>query len=61
MLEVEAILNEVEELRKHLNKFAEDKSKTFTDPEIISISKELDILLNSYHNLMKAKIQKLTK
>lgn len=55
MPEIEEILSKVEELRVKLNKFAEDESKNFTDPEIVSVSRQLDVLLNTYHQLMMAK------
>jgi iron-sulfur cluster repair protein YtfE (RIC family) len=55
--EIEEILNRVEELRVKLNKLAEDKNGKFTDPKIVSISRELDFLLNTYHKAMMAKIE----
>lgn len=55
MPEIEEILSKVEELREKLNKFSEDKSKNLTDPEIVSVSRKLDVLLNTYHELMMAK------
>ncbi len=59
MPEIGEILHEIEELRKKLNTLAEDKSKKITDLEIVSISRELDVLLNTYHKLIKAKIELL--
>ena len=56
MPEIEEILREIEELRENLIKLAHIKNEKFTDPEIISVSKELDTLLNTYHKLMTAKI-----
>ncbi|MDF2635531.1 MAG: Sporulation stage 0, Spo0E-like regulatory phosphatase [Pelosinus sp.] len=58
MLEIEEILNKVEELRAKLNKLAEEKNENLTDPEIIAVSRELDILLNTYHKLMTYKMEK---
>jgi len=59
MSNIELILNKVEDLRENLNKLAKDKNKKFSDPEIVSISKELDVLLNRYHKLMTAKMENL--
>jgi recombinational DNA repair ATPase RecF len=59
MSEIEEILNKVEELRAKLNKFAEDTSRNFTDPEIVSVSRKLDALLNTYHKLMMDKNESL--
>ena len=57
MSEIEEILNKVEELRAKLNKFAEDRN--FTDPEIVSVSRKLDALLNTYHKLIMDKNESL--
>ena len=61
MPEVEEILNKIEELRIKLNTLAENKNAKLTDPEIISMSRELDILLNTYHRFMTDKIEKFRK
>ncbi|EIW17253.1 MULTISPECIES: aspartyl-phosphate phosphatase Spo0E family protein [Pelosinus] len=59
MPEIEEILNKVEELREKLNKLAQNKNEKLTDPKIIAVSRELDILLNTYHKLMTNKMIKL--
>jgi hypothetical protein len=61
MPEIEEILREIEELRENLNKLAESKSEKFTDPEIVSVSKELDVLLNTYYRLITNKIENFKK
>ncbi|MBP2659475.1 MAG: Sporulation stage 0, Spo0E-like regulatory phosphatase [Firmicutes bacterium] len=58
MPEIEEILNKVEELREKLNKLAQNKNEKLTDPKIIAVSRELDVLLNTYHKLMTNKIIK---
>lgn len=50
MTEAEVVLSKAEELREKLNKVSEGKS--FTDPQVVLVSKMLDVLLNEYHNLM---------
>ncbi len=59
MPEIEEILSKVEELREKLNKLAQNKNEKLTDPKIIAVSRELDILLNTYHKLMTNKMIKL--
>jgi iron-sulfur cluster repair protein YtfE (RIC family) len=58
MPEIEEILNKVEELREKLNKLAQNKNEKLTDPKIIAVSRELDVLLNTYHKLMMNKMIK---
>lgn len=58
MPEIEEILNKVEELREKLNKLAQNKNEKLTDPKIIAVSRELDVLLNTYHKLMTNKMIK---
>jgi hypothetical protein len=55
--EIEDILNKIEELRDKPHKFAE--GKILTDPEVVSMSQMLDVLLNEYCRLMKDKIERL--
>lgn len=50
MTEAEIVLSKAEELRQRLNKVSEGKS--FTDPQVVLVSKMLDVMLNEYHNLM---------
>lgn len=50
MTEAEAVLSKAEELRQRLIKISEGKS--FTDPQVVLVSKMLDVMLNEYHNLM---------
>ncbi len=59
MSEIEDILDKIEELRDKLHKFAE--GKVFIDPEVVSMSQMLDVLLNEYCRLMKNKIERLKK
>lgn len=59
MPEIGEILHKIEDLRKKLNTLAEEKSKKITDLKIVSISRELDVLLNTYHKLIQAKIELL--
>ncbi|MCC5467788.1 aspartyl-phosphate phosphatase Spo0E family protein [Pelosinus baikalensis] len=58
MPEIEEILNKVEELREKLNELAQNKNEKLTDPKIIAVSRELDVLLNTYHKLMTNKMIK---
>lgn len=58
---MEEVLNKIEELRVKLNELAENKNVKLTDPEIISMSRELDVLLNTYHKLMTDKMDKFRK
>ena len=58
MPEIEEILNKVEELREKLNKLAQNENEKLTDPKIIAVSRELDVLLNTYHKLMTNKMIK---
>ncbi len=58
MPEIEEILNKIEELREKLNRLAQNKNEKLTDPKIIAVSRELDVLLNTYHKLMTNKMIK---
>ncbi len=51
--EVKQIINEIEELRKNLNRLID--SKGTADPEVISMSRKVDSLLNEYYRLLKEK------
>ena len=61
MPEIEEVLNKVEELRAKLNQLAEEKNVNLTDPEIVAVSSQLDVLLNTYHTLLKNKMVKNRK
>ena len=53
MSDLEEVLKSIEELRNKLNKIAEGRK--LTDPEVVSASQMLDVLLNEYQKLMKDK------
>lgn len=53
MREVEAIVFEIEKLRKELNRMINEK-RSFTDFEIIEMSRQLDIALNKYNELVRS-------
>ncbi len=54
MSQLKDIMEEVEKLRKHLQKLLEEKEEII-DPEILSVSKMIDVLLNEYYRLLKKK------
>jgi hypothetical protein len=55
--ELEELIKQIEELRSNLIKIKEGKS--FTDPEVIAASQELDVVLDKYQvMLMKKKADK---
>jgi len=45
----EILLNQIEEVRGHLNKFA--LTKSLVDQEVVRLSQSLDRLLNQYYGL----------
>jgi stage 0 sporulation regulatory protein len=59
MSEIEDVLIKIEELRDKLNKIAE--GKRLIDPEVVSTSQMLDVLLNEYYKLMKSRMKNLKK
>jgi stage 0 sporulation regulatory protein len=59
MSEIEDVLIKIEELRDKLNKIAE--GKILIDPEVVSTSQMLDVLLNEYYKLMKSRMKNLKK
>ncbi|MFZ3129831.1 MAG: aspartyl-phosphate phosphatase Spo0E family protein [Desulfosporosinus sp.] len=46
MSELEELIKQIEELRSNLIKIKEGKS--FTDPEVLAASQELDVVLDKY-------------
>ena len=54
MPELEELMKQIEELRLNMIKIKEGKS--FTDPEVVAVSQELDAVLDKYQGiLMKIK------
>ncbi len=54
MTELEELIKQIEELRLSMIKIKEGRS--FTDPEVVAASQELDVVLDKYHViLMKIK------
>lgn len=51
MTELEQLINEIEELRAKMIKVKEVK-KVYSDPEVVAVSQELDILLNRYQEIL---------
>lgn len=56
--ELEELIKQIEELRINLIKKKEGKS--FTDPEVLAVSQELDAVLDKYQ-IMLMKIKKADK
>lgn len=50
MSELEELIKRIEELRSHMIKVKEGKS--YTDPEVVSASQELDAVLDEYQKMM---------
>ena len=50
MSELEELIKQIEELRLRMIKIKEGRS--YTDPEVITASQELDAVLNKYHEMM---------
>lgn len=48
------LVNRIEELRSQLNKYSIGKS--LTDPEVVSMSQRLDLLLNEYYELSASRL-----
>ncbi|MDR3601842.1 MAG: aspartyl-phosphate phosphatase Spo0E family protein [Desulfosporosinus sp.] len=46
----ELILREIEELRSNMNKIKEGRS--YSDPEVVTSSQKLDVVLNKYHEML---------
>lgn len=51
MSELEELEKLIEQLRNKMHKVAENKA--YTDPEVVKVSQELDILLVKYQKLCK--------
>jgi len=58
MSELEELIKQIEELRLNMIKIKKDKS--YTDPEVIVASQELDAVLDKYQ-VMQMKIKKADK
>ncbi|WP_407311907.1 aspartyl-phosphate phosphatase Spo0E family protein [Desulfosporosinus sp. SB140] len=56
MSELEELIQQIEELRLNMIKIKEGKS--YTDPEVITASQELDTVLDKYQELMMKKSKK---
>ncbi|GAB7386683.1 hypothetical protein BSNK01_05190 [Bacillaceae bacterium] len=54
--DLERLLKQIEELRRHLYEISKDKD--FTDPEVVVASQKLDAVLNEYFKLIKQKQKK---
>jgi hypothetical protein len=50
MSELEELIKQIEELRSSMIKVKE--GRTYTDPEVIAASQELDVVLDKYHKMM---------
>ena len=50
MSELEKLIMQIEELRPRMIKTKEGRS--YTDPEVITASQELDVVLNKYQEMM---------
>ena len=54
MSEIEELIKRIEELRLNMIKVKEGRS--YTDPEVVAVSQELDVVLDKYQEmLMKPK------
>lgn len=58
MTELDDLINQIEELRSSMIKLKEGRS--YTDPEVVAASQELDSVLNKYQVLLM-KINKVDK
>lgn len=58
MSELEELIKQIEELRLSMIKIKEGKS--FTDPEVITVSQMLDVVLDKYQDMLM-KIKKLKR
>ena len=58
MPELEKLMKQIEELRLNMIKIKEGKS--FTDPEVVAVSQELDAVLDKYQVILM-KIKKADK
>ena len=56
MSELEELIKQIEELRLSMIKIKEGKS--YTDPEVIVASKELDAVLDKYQEMLMKKSEK---
>lgn len=54
MAEIEQLLKMIREIREHLHNLIENK-KNILDPEILAVSRLLDVLLNEYEKLIREK------
>ncbi|EGW39366.1 aspartyl-phosphate phosphatase Spo0E family protein [Desulfosporosinus sp. OT] len=50
MSEVEELIKRIEELRLNMIKIKEGKS--YTDPEVVAASRELDVVLDKYQGML---------
>jgi len=50
MSKIKELIEEIEELRLNMIKIKEGKS--FSDPEVVTASQELDKILDKYHKMM---------
>ena len=56
MSEIEELINRIEELRLKMIKTKE--GRTYTDPEVVATSQELDDVLDKYHEMLMKKAEK---
>lgn len=52
MCELKELINKIEEMKKYLARLIELK-QDLVDPDVIAVSKMLDIVLNDYNELIK--------
>ena len=56
MSEIEELINRIEELR--LNMIKAKEGRTYTDPEVVATSQELDDALDRYQEMLMRKAEK---
>ncbi len=56
MSEIEELINRIEELRLKMTKVKE--GRTYTDPEVVATSQELDDVLDKYQEMLMKKAEK---
>ncbi len=52
MSELKELIDKIQDLRKYLHLLLEEK-ENLLDPEIVSVSKMIDTLLNEYEKILK--------
>lgn len=58
MTEIEALLQDIEKLRKNLYSLIEDNYTDLTDAEVVAASQMLNVALTKYNEIITKKIKK---